>query len=508
MKNKLKVSLIYPGISVKERYGRDIGDIGGKQAPLGVLYLSSYLKSKGFETQVIDAEALGLSDQNVIESLIEFSPDAIAISMTTVAFHNSVRLAEKIHQKFPDTPIIVGGAHVTANPKEIMECKDFDVGILKEGEKTLVELLSVTFAKVSTHKRRESDLKSETMKENFASTGRIGRNSFVELADIKGIVFRDKVGNIKITEAREYIKDIDTLPYPDRDALSDITLYRPPIGCYLAKFAVSMITSRGCPYRCVFCDNNTFGRKIRWFSPEYVVGEIEHIIKKYGAKEISFVDDTFPANRKRFVKILELIKEKNLKFIWTCMANVNDLDEELLKLMKETGCWQIAVGIESGDDNILKLIHKGITVSKVRETVCAADRQGIMIKGFFMLGHPGETKKTLQKSIDLALELPLTDLTCTIVTPIKGTELYKMALSEKYGKFDKEADSSLLNYWEPVFVPAGLTENDLYKNQREFFKKFYMRRKIIARQLKKIKNLTVFFRLLATLWKIILIPAK
>lgn len=481
MADSLKVSLIYPGISVKERYGRDIGDVGGKQAPLGVLYLSAYLKEKGFDTQVIDAEALRLSNDKVVAKLAEFAPDAVALSMTTVAYHNSVALAEKIRAKFADLSIIVGGAHVTANPAKTMECENFDYGVLREGEETLVELLKAIFSN--------------------------GTDSF-NFTDIKGIVYRNEERQTQVSEPREYISNIDSLPYPDREALSDITLYRPPVGCYQEKFSVSMITSRGCPYQCVFCDNNTFGRKIRWFSPEYVLGEIEHILEKYGAKEISFVDDTFPANRQRFVKILQLIKERQLKFAWTCMANVNDLDGELLQLMKETGCWQIAVGIESGDDKILKLIRKGITVAKVREVVEAADKLGIMMKGFFMLGHPGETHETLNKTITFGLDLPLTDLTCTIVTPIRGTELFDMAASEKYGKFDKEADCSRLNYWEPVFVPEGLTEEDLYSAQREFFKLFYLRRAILGKQFRKIKNLTVFFRMLSTAMKILLMAPK
>lgn len=488
MDNHLKVSLIYPGISVTERYGRDIGDIGGKQAPLGLLYLSSFLRQNGFQTQVIDAEALKLSDNAILEQLADFSPDAVAISMTTVAFRNSVSLAGKFHLEFPGRPLIVGGAHVTANPFQTMECKDFDIGILREGEMTLFELLNISFGKRGICKKK--DICSH------------------KLAEIKGIVYRDKEGLIQLTEPREYIKDIDSLPYPDRDALPDIKLYRPPVGCYQENFSVSMITSRGCPYQCVFCDNNTFGRKIRWFSPDYVVGEIEHVIKKYGAKEISFVDDTFPANRKRFVKILELIKERQLKFVWTCMANVNDLDEELLKLMKEAGCWQIAVGIESGDDKILKLIQKGITVAKVREVVETADKLGIMMKGFFMLGHPGETLETLNKTINFGLTLPLTDLTCTIVTPIRGTVLFDMAVSGKYGKFDEEADSSRLNYWEPVFVPDGLTEDDLYSAQRDFFKRFYLRTGILIKQLGKIKNITVFFRMIATVLKIVVMKSK
>ena len=190
------------------------------------------------------------------------------------------------------------------------------------------------------------------------------------------------------------------------------------------------------------------------------------------------------------------------------MANANDLDEEILRLMRETGCWQIAIGIESGEDEILKFIKKGITTEQVRATANFADKAGIMVKGFFMLGHPTETHASLGRTRDFALSLPLTDVVCTIATPIKGTELYELASSGKYGKFNASADSSMFNYWEPVFVPNGLSEDDLYAAQRDFYKSFYLRPSVFLRQLKKIGNLKIFGRTLKVLLKVLKMRAK
>lgn len=473
----MKISLIYPYISVTERYGADIGDIGGRQAPLGILYLSSFLKKIGHEVQLIDAEAEHLHDDVVIARLKDFQPECVGISITTVAYGNSLRLADSIRKNFNGIIIVAGGPHITANPAEAIANSAFDLGICGEGELTFAELLENT-------------------------------NEPAEFAKIRGLIYKNSEGGIFINERREAIQELDSIPYPDRDSLPNIKLYCPPIGCYREDFVVSLITSRGCPYQCIFCDNNTFGRKIRYFSPEYVVGEIESVLRKFNAKELTFVDDTFPSNRKRFRRILELIKERNLRFSWTCMANANDLDDEILKLMREAGCWQIAIGIESGDDNILKVIKKGISTGQVRRTANFANRAGIMVKGFFMLGHPTETCETLRKTKDFALSLPLTDVVCTIATPIRGTELYEMASSGKYGKFNASADPSMFNYWEPVFVPDGLSEDDLYRAQRNFYKSFYLRPSVFLRQLKKIRNLKILGRSLNVLLKLTKVKAK
>ena len=473
----MKISLIYPYVSLNERYGADIGDIGGRQAPLGILYLSSYLKKLGHTVQLIDAEAERLSDESVIKRLKSFLPECVGISITTVAYGNSLRLADSIRKNFHSVRIVAGGPHVTANPEESIADSAFDFGVCGEGELTFAELLESIHAPA-------------------------------KFAGIRGLVFKNSGSVVCVNERREHMQVLDDLPYPDRAALSDIKLYRPPIGCYREDFVVSLITSRGCPYQCIFCDNNTFGRKIRYFSPEYVVGEIESVLKDFNARELTFVDDTFPSNRKRFRRILELIKERDLRFSWTCMANANDLDEEVLKLMRETGCWQIAVGIESGDDGILKFIKKGITTERVREVANFADRARIMVKGFFMLGHPTETPASLRRTMDFALSLPLSDVVCTIATPIRGTELYELASSGRYGKFNASADSSKFNYWEPVFVPDGLSEGDLYAAQRDFYKSFYLRPSVLFRQLKKIRSLRILGRTLKVLLKIVKIKSK
>jgi radical SAM superfamily enzyme YgiQ (UPF0313 family) len=468
----MKISLIYPPVSVAERYGVDIGDVGGRQAPLGLLYLASFVMKGGHQAEIIDAEALFLNLETVLEKLKLSKPDCVGISVTTVAFKNAVRLAELVKKEIPGIKIIAGGPHITANKLDAFQNNCFDIGVYGEGEITLLELLDKKFEQDS-------------------------------LAEITGIIYRTRENRLCMNPPRDYIENLDILPNPARELLPDISIYRPPLGCYRKNFAVSIITSRGCPYNCIFCDNNTFGRKIRYFSPDYVVNEIKNVMTDYHASEITFVDDTLPSNHKRFEQILKMIIDEKLKFAWNCMANLNDLNSEILTLMRKAGCWQIAVGIESGDDNVLEIIGKRLTAEKIREKVFLIHNAGIEVKGFFMLGNPGETPESIKKTTALALGLPLKGATCTIATPIKGTELYRMAASGKFGTFRQDADSSKFNYWEPVFTPSALTANELYEAQRTFFKKFYLRPSILFHYASMISNFTILKRCISTSFKII-----
>jgi len=468
----MKVSLAYPGVSTKERYGVDIGEIGGRQAPLGPLSISAYLKANSVEVDFIDAEARGLSPEETAREIRASNPDIVGISSTTVAFKNTLALTEELWKTIPGVHIVLGGPHATAAPEDALSSAPFAACVIGEGELTFLELVRAL-------------------------------DSGAPLSKIAGIAFLDDSKRFVRTPARPRIDDLDVLPPPDRAALGDMNRYRPPVGCYKKTPVVSIVTSRGCPYGCVFCDNNTFGRKTRYFSPGRVVDEIERAISELGAREIAFLDDTFPANRKRILGILELLDERGLRFPWTCMANVNDLDEELLAKMRRSGCWQIAIGIESGDNSVLKTIKKGITVERVERVVRSAHALGIQMKGFFILGLPGETRESVNRTIALATRLPLTDITCTIATPIKGTEFHDMALSGEYGSFDSTADTSQFNYWRPVFVPNGLTPEFLLESQRRMFKKFYTKPGTLLRQLRKIRNPDTLFRLSKAALKIL-----
>ncbi|MBI5675810.1 MAG: radical SAM protein [Nitrospirae bacterium] len=452
------VYLINPFITSAERYGKDIGDIGGHQMPLGIYYLAASLIKDSVEVNVIDAEALNLVHEEVVALLIKSDTKIVGITSTTVAFRNTRMLAEMIRKALPDINIVIGGPHMTAMPDATMKTGAFDYGIVREGEIAFSKLVQLLL---------------------------YGRGTIDE---IPNLYYKNAV-EIVCNPGIEYIQDIDTIPFPARHLWSDISVYKPPIGAFRQYPVISMITSRGCPYQCIFCDNNTFGRKTRFFSAEYVVAEISEVINKYGAREIAFLDDTFVLDKKRLYKIFDLLAQKRIKFTWTCMTRVNNLDYKTLKFMKDNGCWQIRFGIESGNQEVLNFIKKGITLEQVRNVTEWCRRLKISSTGFFMIGHHIDTPQTIQETIDFAASLPLTDVTATINTPIPGTESYEKA--KEYGTYD-ESDWTSLNYWTPVFVPRGLTRDFMLQKQAELYRRFYFRFEVIVRQILKIRSFNMF----------------
>lgn len=445
--HKQKIFFLYPPISKFERYSSAIGCAGGEQIPLGIYYLASYLRQVGYHVKVSDAESRKLNALQIIEEIKNFEPAYIGISSTTVAFHRALEVAKEIRNHFPEIKIILGGPHVTANPEHAMQFNEFDYGVLHEGEYTLAELL-------------------ETLNE--------GKN----LDLVKGIVFRDKQQKLIKTEKRDYIEDLDSLPFPAFDLIDDISRYAPPPSNYKTLPVINIITSRGCPNQCTFCDNNIFGRKYRQRSAENIVAEIKYLREKYGVREIAFVDDIFLIDKKRIYTLFELLGKENISFYWTCMSRINNTDYEFLKFLKSKGCWHISFGIESGDENILKIIKKNISLEKTNEVISWCKKLKIKTKGFFIIGHPSETLETIEKTIKLACRLKLDDIVVTINTPIPGSQQYDEAT--KYGFLDN-TNWAEFNYWLPVFIPTGLTREILLKKHREIYRRFYLRPPILLR---------------------------
>jgi len=440
-----------PPISMEERYG-SLAGAGSSLPSLGILFLAAVTRQHGYPTVLVDAAALDLDPEGLLVRVKTARPDVLGLSATTFSICHAAAFAARVREFFPDITVIIGGPHVSAAPLETMQrFHEFDVAVVGEGEETIIELLKAL-------------------------------DSGGALDAVSGIVIRCE-GDVTSTGRRAFLTDLDQLPYPAWDLLEGFPGRYPPASFKVKKLpAASLVTSRGCPNRCIFCDRSVFGSSCHAFSAEYVTGMIRHLVDQFGIREFSFEDDTFITFKKRLVTICQGLISLGLDISWTCLGRVNSIDAETLELMKRAGCWQISFGIESGSQEILTTIHKNITLEQIGRAVALCREAGILSKGFFIVGHPGETRQTLKQTLEFALKLPLDDISVTMLTPFPGTEIYERAA--EFGEFD--SDWSRMNLLNTVFIPHGLTHEDLEQNQREILRRFYLRPRIILGYLRRL----------------------
>ncbi len=451
----MNVLLINPPLKIRSRSGyfKDIvGNLFYNSSPLGLCYLAAVLEKKGVSARIIDAPAERLDYSLIIEKIKVFRPDVVGITATTVNFFSAVELAREVRRSFPGVFLVIGGPHCTAAPGHALSFGCFDTAVIGEGELTFSELVD--------------------------SLIRGGNWRAVD-----GLAFEND-GRIEFSRPRAFIEDLDTLPMPARHLLK-LELYKPQFNDEYILPKTTMVTSRGCPYECIFCEKTVFGASYRSFSARYIVSEMEWLVSELGVKDIAFVDSLFMVSHKRVSEITDEIVRRKVDVRWTCTVRANVASYDLLKKMKDAGCWRVRIGIESGDDDVLKFIRKGITTGQVRQAVSWAASLGLQPKGFFMLGHLVDTRQTIERTISFAKSLPLKDITVQINTPMVNT--YQYRVMEKYGELlTKEYDE--FSYWEPVFVPAGLSRDYLLDRFSYFYRSFYLRPAVIWRHLLEIRR--------------------
>ncbi|MCK5259588.1 MAG: radical SAM protein [Candidatus Omnitrophica bacterium] len=366
--------------------------------PLGLVYLATILNEndKNAAIKILDSKALNMTVDQTKTAIKEFKPDMIGITSISEALPGAVELGEICKNLFPDTLRILGGPHMSTNPVPVMKLGLFQLGVIGEGEITMKEIYDA-----------------------YKNSGEIP-------TAIKGTcVYKD--GNIITNEPRPRILDLDTLPIPNR-AFLDNKIY----SSYLARRPYTyMMTTRGCPFKCAFCFRTVWGRKVSFTSSRRILEEIKDCLERFKIKEIAFKDDTFTINKKVILELCDMIKKEKLKVRWTVFTRVNTVDEELLKVMKSAGCYKIDFGVESGDQDMLNLMEKGITLEQVRTIFKLCRDLGIQTHAFFMIGYPTETEETAEKTIRFAREIA--DWVSFAATScLEGTRLYEFAVKEGY----------------------------------------------------------------------------
>lgn len=378
--------------------------------------------------------------QNVLsERIKQIKPDTICMSSTTPLFPEVAEVSFFIRELIGNNvTLIVGGPHATALPEESLQQSAFDVLVAGEGEKAFTALLNAASYK-----------------------------------GIPGVYYKDGK-NINSTPGYSVVEDIESLPYPAFD-LYDLSIYKCPKILNKLSPMVNYMTSRGCAWRCSFCNKNIYGTKMRFKSPEFVIEEIKYMLT-LGIKEIRIIDDMFTADMKRAKKICELIVQNNLKFPWTLAAGlrVDKIDLEFLTLAKKAGLYQVALGFESGDQKSLDSIAKGITIEQSYGAMELVKKAKIESVGFFMFGLPTDTEESLKKTIAFAKKLSPTYAKVTITIPFPGTRLYEEY--EKKGLI-KSRDWAKYNLHSAahIFQHPNLSIKTLDRYYNKFYYSYYLR---------------------------------
>ncbi len=332
--------------------------------PLGITYVAAAFEACGADVLIWDYVISGYSPEKLWNELDRFKPDVVGTTSVTMNFHTAARIMKSVKEYDPSIITMMGGPHVTFDASgTLFNYPEIDLIVLGEGEKTIMELMSCR------------------MDERHWS-------------HVRGIVFRHD-GRIVNTGAREFIDDIDSLPMPARHLLSH-SRYQ-ALG-----YPVSIITGRGCPYRCIFClGRRMVGKKVRPRKASYIADEIENILS-YGWTRINFADDLFTSSGQKVRDVCGEIKKRGLKFTWSAFGRVDTVDGETIRLMRDAGCDSISFGVESGNSAMLERIRKGITTEQVRNVVQLCQEAGIIAHASFMAGLPGESPESLRETEEFA----------------------------------------------------------------------------------------------------------
>jgi anaerobic magnesium-protoporphyrin IX monomethyl ester cyclase len=459
-KMKTKILLVSPIFSEEEASGntKSMKKVMNVIPPLGLAYIAAYLEKNGFYVRIVDC-SVGIDYTQLAKILKKENPDIVGMTGTTPSLQSIIETAKLIRKTLPGALLIIGGPHATAMPKETIETNLFDLGVLGEGEPSFLEIAHI-----------------------FEKKGKLTTNY---LKKIKGIVFMDK-NKVVITAPGEFIKDLDSIPFPARHLLPPPSNYHPTPASYRRLPQAHVMTARGCPYQCTFCDRKIFGSTYRERSVDNVMKEIDELMEKYGVKDIKFFDDTFTLNRKRLLRMCTELKKRKLK--WCCLTRVNVVDYDLLRTMKKSGCYQVLFGIESGDNRMLKLLKKGTTVKQNARAIRLAKKAGLNVRCDFIVGTPGETMQSMKKTVDFAIKENPDFAHFNKFTPYPGTEIYQR-LKEEGFNFDFTKFHSQLDHTIIMYTPSGVDKKEYKKFLDDSFKRFYLRPRYITRQISQIRSL-------------------
>src|SRR3990172_7530937 len=444
------VLLFNPTFNVHEHYGK-LSDAASLLLPVSILYLGGMLEAKGVRVRILDGQCDDLSEGALLRTIEQMKPVAVGITMLTPTSFDAHKVAAALKKHYPNLWVLAGGTHPTVLPEETMEDRNIDIIAISEAEHTMMEIYDVL----------------------------VNGGDRTALKNIPGIWYRDGDEVVKTVD-RPLFSDLDKLPLPMWHGVK-MDLYHQVPDSQFARPMRVMMSSRGCPFKCIFCSaRQVSGFKYRAHSADRVVEEMEILINKYNARQIIYLDDNFIISKKRVFEICEKIMQKGYhkKVVWTAAGRADEVTEPLLKAMKDAGCVMISYGIESGSPRLLELMKKGEKKEHIEKAVAMARKAGLKTRGTLILGFPTETREESLETIDFAKKLGLHFAKFSLATPYPGTALYNIALerglisSKDWSRFNSQAGYST---YDPVFIPEGRTGAEMKELQKLATKEFYLR---------------------------------
>ena len=434
----MRIALVHPAGSNWVPGKKDITPTANRMAPLGLLSMAACLMKQGHRVLVHDclgpnAPAGTLANAQIVRA---FHPDMVGFSATTSGFLDGYELAARLKSDRPEIKTVFGGVHISALGARLLE--DFahiDFLVPGEGERTLEALAAGE-----------------------------------EPSSVLGLIWKHN-GEIITNPKRPHIPNLDDLPFPAYEKLDGFPKgYELPLFSYIRSPGATLITSRGCPYQCSFCDRSVFKQGYRYNSAEYIYEHMRYLKTRFKVQHINIYDDLFTAHRRRITRLCNLLVSKPLDLQFNCAVRVGYADDDLLRMLKSAGCLQVSLGIETGDVDQMETFKKGVDLPAVRNTVRRIQKTGLRAKGLFMMGLPGDTENTIQKTCDFAMSLGLDDMNMSKFTPFPGAPVWTTIHEE--GTFDH--DWKKMNCLNFVFVPREIESKErLDELYNRFVKRFY-----------------------------------
>ena len=452
---------------------------GEEEIPgIGTLVLAAVARARGHRAHIVDGKRTGTPPEDVARRVAELAPDHVGISATTISIHNAARVAACVKALVPRAVVTVGGPHVSAVPERTLRMfPAFDYGIAGEGERSYPALI-----------------------ERLAAGD--------DPSDVSGLVYRHRGldgAGVRANPPAAYLdgEELDELPEPAWELVPDFPVkFQPNVFNYRATPVASVVTSRGCPFSCTFCDRSTSGRRGRFHGVDYVVAMCRRL-EGLGVRHILFYDDLFTVDRRRVAALCERFLSEGFRFTWSCNSHPNLLDAAHLRLMRQAGCWQIAYGIESGSQRILDRVKHEVRLPRMLETLRRTRAAGIRVKGLLMMAHPGEDEESLEETVQFLRSAPLDLAQITKFTPYPGTPSY--ATVREDGRFVEDWEQMNAMNW--VFVPRGLTPAVLERYFRRAYRTFYTRPDVLwglaralAREPRFLRRMATYVHLGVTDW--------